>query len=66
MEDDGTIDKVDAVDINRGLGFLSVEAADNVWGGLSTGRVLRGDRRRRGGTVCHLVGVLIILHERAI
>ena len=66
VDTDDDDDNVDAVDIDRVLGFQPVKTVDNAWGGGRAVRLLRSGRRRRGGTVCHVVGVLIILHERAI
>ena len=64
VEDDD--DSVNSVDIDKVLGFPPVETVDNddACGGGRRVRIFR--RRRRGGTVCHVFGLLFSLHERAI
>ena len=74
-DDDDDDDSVDAVDIDRVLGFPPVETVDN--DDVCGGRRVRIVRRRRGGTMCHVsitassiivyvCGLLFSLHERAI
>ena len=59
-------DIVDAVDIDRVLGFPPVETLDND-NACGSGRIVRGfGRRRRVGTVRHVFVLLVSLHERAI
>ena len=73
--DDGAVDNVDVVEIDRVLGLPLVETVgDGCGGGGSRVRLVR---RRRGGTMCHVsmtassiivyvCGLLFSLHERAI
>ena len=59
-------DIVDAVDIDRVLGFPPVETVDNDKA-CGSGSIVRSfGRRRRVGTVCHVFVLLVSLHERAI
>ena len=59
-------DIVDAVDIDRVLGFPQVETVDNDKA-CGSGSIVRSfGRRRRVGTVCHVFVLLVSLHERAI
>ena len=59
-------DIVDAVDIDRVLGFPPVETVDTDKA-CGIGSMVRSfGRRRRVGTVCHVFVLLVSLHERAI
>lgn len=59
-------DIVDAVDIDRVLGFPPVVTVDND-NACGSGKIVRCfGRRRRVGTVCHVFMLLFSLHERAI
>ena len=73
-EDDGAVDNVDAVEIDRVLGLPLVETGGDGCSVGRGGRIVR--RRRRGGTNCqvsmtassiivYVCGLLFSLHERA-
>ena len=74
-DDDGAVDNVDALEIDRVLGLPPVETIDDGRGCGTRGQRFR--RRRRGCTMCHVsitasslivyeCGLLFSLHERAI
>ena len=73
--DDGAVDNVDVVEIDRVLGLPLVETGGDGCSVGRGGRIVR--RRRRGGTNCqvsmtassiivYVCGLLFSLHERAI